>query len=52
MSKKRDMNVKVDEHKSFIGSADRDQHEAYRANKTVYCTTEASGLEPEHGATF
>jgi hypothetical protein len=33
MSKKRDMNVKVDEHKSFIGSADRDQHEAYRANK-------------------
>jgi hypothetical protein len=30
---KRDMNVKVDEHESFIGSADRDQHEAYRANK-------------------
>jgi hypothetical protein len=30
---KRDMNVKVDQHGSFIGSADRDQHEAYRANK-------------------
>lgn len=30
---KRDMNVKVDQHGSFIGSADRDHHEAYRANK-------------------
>jgi hypothetical protein len=30
---KRDMNLKVGQHKSFIGSADRDQHEAYRANK-------------------
>jgi hypothetical protein len=30
---KRDINVKVDEHGSSIGSADRDQHEAYRANK-------------------
>lgn len=48
----RDMNVKVHQHESFIGSADRDQHEATGPTKTAYCTTEASGLEPEHGATF
>jgi hypothetical protein len=30
---KRDMNVKVDRHESFIGSADGDRHEAYRPNK-------------------
>jgi hypothetical protein len=30
---KRDMNMKVDQHGSLIGSADRDQHEAYRASK-------------------
>ncbi len=30
---KRDMNMKVDKHGSLIGSADRDQHEAYRASK-------------------
>lgn len=30
---KREMNMNVGRHGSFIGSADRDQHEAYRASK-------------------